>query len=197
MSIATGNTITATDFNTLKTRIVAEVVTRRGQSMTQPTATQGNVATSAQVNNLISALRNINTSTTNMALTAQGDLIKAIGQLTTACASFEGNPQVGSNSGCASGCVGLCQGCSGTCTGGCTGSCTGGCTSCTGTCSGGNCGNNCTGCTGGCGTTCQKGCSDGCTGGCGTTCLKGCAQTCSSGCGSTCASACGTAAAIS
>jgi hypothetical protein len=75
MSIATGNTITATDFNTLKTRIVAEVVTRRGQSMTQPTATAGNTAQATQINNLINALRNINATTTNMTVRSSGDLI--------------------------------------------------------------------------------------------------------------------------
>ena len=191
MGLTIGTVCDASSFNTLKNAIKAEVATRRGRSFTDASVSQGGSMAYTQVNNLINGLNLVNASTTNFNTVAQGDLVKAIGQLETANAVFVAKPTQGNDSGCASGCVGLCQGCTG-----CTNTCTS-CTGCTNTCSGcKGCSNKCTGCKGcsGCSGTCISGCvttQQGCCTGCNYGCYGGCTGICSTNCSNTCAGGAG------
>lgn len=195
MALTRDNTVLASDFNDLKTAVVNEMSRRNRYSFspagsTFPGVTAGSTTTQAtHINNLINALRTINSSTTNFNAVTAGNIMYAIAQLSTARATFSSYNYYSNSSGCASGCLGMCQGCTGTCTGGCT-SCTGCSGTCSGTCSGcsGTCTGSCTGCSGSC-TSCTgcsgscSGCSGSCTGGC-TSCTScsGCSGSCTGGC---------------
>ena len=148
MAISSGSKFTATDFNNLKTKVIAECQTRRGVSVTSGNATAGNSATASLANTILAPMNQVNSTTTGMANVAAGGIINTLA-IESAVTKFAAAAKVGTASGCSSGCMGLCQGCSGTCTGSCTGSCSGGCSGCSGSCTGG---------CGGCGGDCAYGC---------------------------------------
>lgn len=156
MALTSGNKITASDFNNLKTRVNNEMARRcytgsLASYNTSVSVNAGQTATAAQANSIINGVRAINTSGLP-ASASKGSSIVQLNTLSSKLSDYAGREKVGSSSGCASNCSGLCQGCTGTCTGGCTGSCSGSCTSCSGNCSG-----DCKGCSG-CGSGCAGGC---------------------------------------
>ena len=174
MALTAGSIITASDFNSLKTRVNTEMARRSytgslASYNTSVTVSAGGVATAAQGQSIVNAVRAI--STTDMpASPSTGSLIKALDTVSTKLTDYASRALVGTSSGCASSCSGLCQGCNNTCTGSCSSTCTGDCT--------GGCSSTCTGsCTGSCSSTCTGGCS-GCSGSCGTGCGSGCESGC-------------------
>ena len=191
MGLTQGTSCDASSFNTLKANVKAEVATRRSQSFTDVTVSQGATAAYSHANSVINGLRAINPTTTNFNTVSSGSIMNAIGQLETAYTVFHGKPTQGNDSGCASGCVGLCQGCTG-----CTNACTS-CSGCTNACSGcKGCTNKCSGCKGctGCDGTCINGCvttQRGCCTGCDYGCYGGCTGICSTNCSNSCAGGAG------
>lgn len=103
---------------------------------------------------------------------------------------FETKSIKGGTSDCASSCTGMCvNACSGDCwnsCSGCGGNCSYNCTGCTGSCTGdcqGTCDDTCTGdCTGSCDDTCTGSCTGTCTGECSDDCVGYCNTGCSGGC---------------
>lgn len=158
MATTSGSLATATDFNNIRTRIIAEFNTtnRRniGTNYTAPNAARsaGQTMNATAVDGMAKNLYYVNSSTYTSNGISAGTKI-AIAAIDSALSTYEGKAKQGTNSGCKSGCIGLCQGCSG----GCQGSCTG--------CSGG-CGDGCWGCSGSCGGSCISGCADSCLNGC-------------------------------
>lgn len=176
MSLNQNQKIDATDINSLKDAIQAEL-NRRNQydfsSIFSDVDVQinGNIL-DTNFNNLINPLNVINSDTLGYASVAKNNIIQSIKKLSTVLTgTFTKKAYYGTDSGCKAGCIGLCQGCTGTCSGTCTG-CTGGCTSCSGGCE-----ETCTGCTGEC-----TGCKNTCTG-----CTKECNGVCTVYCGGVCA----------
>lgn len=217
MSLAAGNTIAASDFNTLKSTIYTECARRQ---MTNPisysqiadlsagsslSATQfANVATPLAVLDIFTtkgldtqyyttATQSGQSEATVTVKNAQGLSAKSIAALSTIVNEAK-TVAAANNTDCRNNCAGLCTGCQGTCSGTCTSctGCSGTCTSCTG-CSGSCTGTCNTSCTGGCKGSCS-GCSgscSGCSGGCSGSCSSGCSGGCwSYGCGGWCAGSC-------
>lgn len=188
MSLAAGNTITASDFNSLKSTIYTECARRQ---MTNPisysqiadlgagsslSATQfANVATPLAVLDIFTtkgldtqyyttATQSGQSEATVTVKNAQGLSAKSIAALSTIVNEAK-TVAATNNTDCRNNCAGLCTGCQGTCSGSCTGSCTGGCSGCSGSCSG------CSGCSGSCSGGCSGGCwSYGCGGWCAGSC---------------------------
>lgn len=188
MSLAAGNTITASDFNSLKSEIYTECARRQ---MTNPisysqiadlsagsslSATQfANVATPLAVLDIFTtkgldtqyyttATQSGQSEATVTVKNAQGLSAKSIAALSTIVNEAK-TVAAANNTDCRNNCAGLCTGCQGTCSGSCSGSCKGGCSGCSGSCSG------CSGCSGSCSGGCSGGCwSYGCGGWCAGSC---------------------------
>ena len=181
MALTQGNEIYFSDFNDIRTRVIAEFNTtnRRnvGTNYLAPAATQasGNLMNAANVTNIAKDMYYVNSTTYTSNGISAGTLITAnMNGIDTALTIYEGKAKQSNDSGCQSGCIGLCQGCygaclsscSGYCTGTCTGGCQGGCSSCSGTCKGS--------CSGSCNTTCTSSCKNMCGSSCSGTCSTGC-----------------------
>lgn len=181
MALTAGSKILASDINSLKARVKAEML-RRNQ--TGSLATYGsssyNFSNSASSGTLIRVEHQTKTvglvdkiKSTGITAASSGSITKAINTASTLLATYEDTPMTASTSDCASSCTGLCYtGCAGTCKSGCTGSCSGGCQGCTATCADSCKGGNCQG---GCQNSCIGSCKDGCTGSCTRTCQPTCA----------------------
>lgn len=189
MALTAGNKMLASDINSLKARVKAEML-RRNQ--TGSLATYGSssydFSNSASSGTLIRVEHQTKTvglvdkiKSTGIAAASSGSIAKAINTASTLLATYEDTAMTSATSDCASSCTGLCytgctgtckSGCTGTCSGSCSGSCSGGCEGCTATCANGCKGGNCQG---GCENSCIGSCSGGCTGGCTRTCQPTCA----------------------
>lgn len=158
MATTSGSLATATDFNAIRTRIIAEFNTTKrrniGTNYQTPAAAQsaGNTMNAANITNIAKNLYYVNSSTYTSNGISAGTKI-SIAAIDSALSTYEGKAKQGTNSGCKSGCIGLCQGCSG----GCQDSCT--------SCSG-RCGDGCYGCEGGCTNACTAACRASCSGRC-------------------------------
>ena len=83
MALTAGNSALATDFNSLRDRVVAEMARRRRTTFspagsTFPSVTAGNKTQATEVNYLINALNTINSTTTNFNAVDVGTLMSAI-----------------------------------------------------------------------------------------------------------------------
>ena len=199
MSLSINNSILATDFNNLKSQVIAICTTRSDQNeynknpITIPVINDMDKNTSqinaTDFNLFLNKLYKFNNfpSTLNTIYTDDGsvttsDIIYHLNDLSAQITALKNEPRQ-NNDDCKTGCMGLCtnscnNACTG-CTGTCSGTCTGGCSSCTGTCSGncggcGGCGNcgGCGGCSGNCAGSCKGGCNAGGSAGC--TCAASC-----------------------
>ena len=186
MALTKGSSVLATDYNSVRTRIVAEFNTTNRRNVSSYTApvsnrSSGQSASAANVTAMAHDMYIVNSNTYTKDNIVQGEkVLNNINGVVKALTGYEGYPKVGTNSGCKSGCIGLCQGCKGGCQTGCTScsdTCKDGCKgACKNTCDG--CSDNCTSCYGDCTGSCS-----GCSGGCSGSCLYDCAATCTSGAG--------------
>ena len=197
MALNSQNQILASDFVSLKARVIAEMNRRcRSGSLTAYAGSaydysvvpaNGVIVKPEHLNKLVVPINAISPS--GYTEKAAGDAVPELATLDAKLAAHEAYPMRGSGSDCASGCSGLCSsGCYNTCSG-CGGSCSYDCSGCSGTCSGG-CDTTCSGsCSGSCGGACWR---DGCTSNCTAACRMDCTGGCKGNCGSMCSTNCRT-----
>lgn len=149
MSVSQGSAASATDFNTLKANIQAEINRRYRDTSFRTLATDveaGGSIDNDNITNMAYNLNYINSDTYPTSSISAGTLIQAstYNGMETAYLTFHGKKNTGTDSGCKSGCLGLCinacrgcQGCGDACGTGCGGGCKGNC--------GGSCGDYCSG----------------------------------------------------
>lgn len=155
MALTTGSTITAGDYNAVRTRVNDELSRRRynpnlssGLNVGTAASSGSTITSSGQGAQLISMANKITGQGYNA---GSGAIIYQLNTLYNNYGTYSGDSYTSSTTHCASSCAGLCQGgcatncsgCSGGCSGcsgcgGCDGGCAGHCTSCHGGCSGSN-----------------------------------------------------------
>lgn len=164
MAYTAGSSVTASDINSLKTSVNAEM-TRRKYSYSGPAlnsyadsfTTAASEGVTIGIDHFNKTVGHINRINSTGITASSGSSLAAINAAVTKLNTWKNTSVTASTTDCSSGCTGLCYtGCGGTCTG-CSGTCSGGCTSCTG------CSNTCSGtCVGSCTKSCSPGCGNVC-----------------------------------
>lgn len=202
MSLLAGDSISPSDFTTLKNKIKNIMLTKRiyyGSLEAYGSAeydydidptTNGTILVEHQ-NKIVIPMRAITTNNVD-AVATQNDKIISLYNINTIINAFDAKTATSSVNDCQNYCSGLCvtqcstgcTGCSNNCAKNCANNCTGGCS---GDCDGG-CDGGCEGC-GGCGNTCKNTCKNRCSSTC-VGCSGGCISTCGTHCSTTCTAMC-------
>ena len=198
MALTKNSKILASDINSLKARVKAEMLRRKyttslasygGTSYDYTTVPAvGVLAAREHANKIITPMNAV--KATGYTTRSTGNKIASFAALEEILDTYEARSLTSNNSDCSTACAGLCHtACSGACRSGsstgCSTTCKGGCsTTCTTTC-----GNTCTG---GCRGSCTQTCASDCTGDCSEQCLYSCYDSCQNTCETTCQGTCRT-----